>query len=62
MVVLHPEMVAVVIEGDARINIVRRIDENLAIEHMGRRVGGIDMLDQRLGNRPLVVILNDAIV
>ena len=41
MVIAHVEMVAIVVFGNARLPVVRRVDVELAIEHMGGRVGHV---------------------
>ena len=50
VVVLHREMVAVVVEGDAGLDVVRGIDVDPAVEDVGGRVGGIDVRDERSGD------------
>ena len=41
MVIAHVEMVAIVVFGNARLPVVRRVDLQLAIEHMGGRVSHV---------------------
>ena len=43
-------MPAFVVFFHARLNVVRGINVNFAVENVGRRVGGVDVFDQRLRN------------
>jgi hypothetical protein len=52
MVVLHRKVTALVVEGYARIDVMRRVDVDLAVKHVGGRIRGVDVLDQRLRNGP----------
>jgi hypothetical protein len=59
VIVAHVEVIAIVIEGNARFDVVRRIDVELALEDMRRRVRGVDVRHQRLRDglrRDLLVI------
>ena len=44
LIVPHGELAAQIILGNARIDIVRRIDVDLALEHMRRRIGRVDVV------------------
>jgi hypothetical protein len=50
MVVLHSEVIAQIVERDARLNIMGGVDIEAAIENMCGGVGGEDMTDQWLGD------------
>src|SRR5690606_2103433 len=50
VVVLHAEVITVVIERDARINVVGWMEVEPATEAVRCRISGIDMGNQRLGN------------
>ena len=56
MIILHVEVDAPVIFGDARVIVVRWIDENLAIKNMHRRVGHV-ILREKVSFHDLVMNL-----
>ena len=50
-------MAAEVIEGNACINIVRRVDVDLYIKYMLRRIGCIHVVNEGPGNSPLAEVV-----
>ena len=48
VVVAHGELAAKVVLRDASLEVVRGIDVDLAVEHVRRRIGGVDLGDERL--------------
>src|SRR5690554_5480890 len=57
VVVFHGKMASQVVKWDSCIDIVRRVDINLTVEYMSRRISGKQMGNQRLGNCPLIQFL-----
>ena len=53
LVVLHRVLVAEIIARDSRVEVVRGIDVDLAVEHVRRRIGAVDVDGQRLGQELL---------
>ena len=49
MVVAHGEVAAEIIRRNAGVDVVRGVDVDLAVEDVGRRIGGVDLRDQWLG-------------
>src|SRR5580765_5948743 len=49
MVVAHGEVAAEIIRRNAGVDVVRGVDEDLAVEHVRRGVGGVDLRDKWLG-------------
>ncbi len=50
MIILHAEVATFVVERLATVDVVRRIDVQAPLEHVRRRVGGVDVGHQRLRN------------
>jgi hypothetical protein len=49
LIVTHREVAAEVVLRDACVDVVRAIDPDLAVEHVRRRIGRVDLGDERLG-------------